>query len=437
MKWRAGKRDVEKPDQVAAAAGDDGEAALLTEEQAAKIATPLRVYGWLLTIMGWVSLVSTVILALLLALMVFVGSDLSEIANTQLSAILSVVQIVVDLAVAFMQIRLGHALRKSLRRKAGSWAYRLIFFEIASLVLNYMLAGPSFSTVFGLVELGVILSLSVTIDPTLVAERHEKTQTAREQDRAAAKKGMLGRDLSGKGYLRLDFFNLFWMFFICCILGLVLEIIWHMTVVDPGVYEDRAGLLVGPFSPIYGFGAVLITLALNRLYKNPVVTFVVSGLVGGGFEWATAVFMKMSFGVTAWDYSDYTIFGVPDPVAGFTGGCTSTMFLVIWGILGLVWVKLFLPIMLKGVNMIPWKLRYGLTTVVAILMFANGLLTLGSLDCWFERSSGVQPSTPIEQFYATYCNDDFMKNRFQSMTMNTTESTRLDTAQKVASSETA
>ena len=65
-------------------------------------------------------------------------------------------------------------------------------------------------------------------------------------------------------------------------------------------------------------------------------------------------------------------------------------------------------------------------------MFANGLLTLGSLDCWFERSSGVQPSTPIEQFYATYCNDDFMKNRFQSMTMNTRDSTRLDTAQKVA-----
>ena len=41
----------------------------------------------------------------------------------------------------------------------------------------------------------------------------------------------------------------------------------------------------------------------------------------------------------------------------------------------------------------------------------------------------------IEQFYATYCNDDFMKNRFQSMTMDTTESTRMDTAQKAAAAE--
>ena len=428
MKKRAG----EKPADTAAASQDE---ALFTQRQQDKLAIPLRIFGWVLTIFGVLSFATMLMATAVLLVMVAFGIDYSEVMNTQLSAILSVVSIIVSFCVAFMQIRLGRALRKSVRRKAGQWAYRLIFFEIASLVLSYMLAGPSVGTVQMLIELGVTIALSVTIDPTLVAERHDKTKTAREQDRAAAEKGMLGRDLSGKGYLRLDFFNLFWMFFICCILGLVLEIIWHMTVVDPGVYEDRAGLLVGPFSPIYGFGAVLVTLALNRLYKNPAVTFVVSALVGGGFEWATAVFMKMSFGVTAWDYSSYTILGVPDPVAVFTGGCTSTMFLVIWGILGLVWVKFFLPIMLKTVNMIPWKLRYTLTSVVAILMFANGLLTLGSLDCWFERASGVQPSTPIEQFYATYCNDDFMKNRFQSMTMDTTDSPRMDTAQKAAAAE--
>ena len=60
---------------------------------------------------------------------------------------------------------------------------------------------------------------------------------------------MLGRDIEGKGFIELNFFNLFWVFVVCCFLGLIIETIYHMVVVEPGVYQDRAGLLFGPFSP--------------------------------------------------------------------------------------------------------------------------------------------------------------------------------------------
>lgn len=418
---------------VADVVADDAFNLLVRED--GKFAAAVRWFGCWLTLCG----VGTLITLAGSAAMVFgYGADMFElmgITNTTLTMALFVASMVVSGAMAAVMLVLGWMLRKSKRRNAAIWSRVLMWLQVVGLVLSYMLAGFSSGTIVTFVEIVVLVIFSVALDPALVAERRAERRAERaaelEQDRQAAAQGMLGRDLTGKGYIRTNFFNLFWMFFACCVLGLILEIIWHMTVVDPGHYEDRAGLLIGPFSPIYGFGAVLVTLALNRLYnKNPVITFVIAGLVGGCFEWATAFFMKASFGVTAWDYSSYTILGVPDPVAVFTGGQTATMFLCMWGVLGLVWVKLILPVMLKGINVIPWRLRYGLTAVVAVLMMADGLLTLGSLNCWFERASGIEPTTPIEQFFEDEFPDSFMEHRFQSMTMNVDDSTRMDTAQK-------
>lgn len=203
-----------------------------------------------------------------------------------------------------------------------------------------------------------------------------------------------------------------------------------MVVVDPGVYQDRAGLLFGPFSPIYGFGAVLMTVALNRFYKaNPLIIFAVSAVIGGVFEAAVSWFMQVGFGAVAWDYSGSTIFGLfPDPIALLFGGRTSTLFMCMWGVLGLFWIKLCLPWLLKLINVIPWKIRYSFTTVCAALMIINGVMTLQALDCWFERLSGVSGDTPVEQFYAEHFDNEYMEHRFQSMTITPADSGRVDGA---------
>ena len=105
--------------------------------------------------------------------------------------------------------------------------------------------------------------------------------------------GTLGLDTTGRGYIELDFFNLFWIFVIASVAGVVIESIYHVLVVDFGHYEDRAGLLWGPFSPIYGFGAVLMTLALNRFHNAPIpVVFLVSAVIGGAFEYFVSWFME-------------------------------------------------------------------------------------------------------------------------------------------------
>lgn len=71
-----------------------------------------------------------------------------------------------------------------------------------------------------------------------------------------------------------------------------------MTVDNPGVYEERAGLLFGPFSPIYGLGGIIMTVCLNRLTnKNIIIVFIVSSLLGGFFEYFASLFLESAFGI--------------------------------------------------------------------------------------------------------------------------------------------
>ena len=178
----------------------------------------------------------------------------------------------------------------------------------------------------------------------------------RDDYESAVAAGMLGRDQSGKGYIALDFFNIFWLFTIASVGGLIVETIYHMALYN-GELQDRAGLLWGPFSPIYGCGAVLVTVCLNRLWKaNPFLIFCASAVIGGAFEYCTSWFMEVAFGITAWDYTGRWL---------SIDGRTSGQFMFFWGLIGVVWIKWLLPRLLALINRIPWKVRYSLTAVWA------------------------------------------------------------------------
>lgn len=348
--------------------------------------------------------------------------------NASLTFILTVIQFVLMGIEAVAMIGFGISLLRNRRRHAAQMAYALIAINIVGTLIEIMLHGFGENLIGAGVQLAILTIISVTVDPTLREERRrERIERDAELEREA-KAGTLGRAKGDRGFIELDFFNLFWVFVVCCFLGLVIETVYHMVVVDPGVYQDRAGMLFGPFSPIYGFGAVLMTVALNRFYKsNFVVIFLVSAIIGGLFEAAVSWFMQTAFGAVAWDYTGSTIFGLfPDPIAEIFHGRTSALFMCMWGALGCVWIKLCLPWLLKLINLIPWKARYGVTTLCAALMLVNGVMTLEALDCWYQRESGYQPTSPVEEFYAKNFDDAYMEHRFQSMTITPEHSVRVD-----------
>lgn len=262
----------------------------------------------------------------------------------------------------------------------------------------------------------VLCALSVVADPRLRREREAEGHGGHAGGIVGS---LLAISSSKEATLRLNFFRLFWVFFFWCFLGFVLEEIWWVVVVEPGTFQSRAGMLFGPFSPIYGLGATLLTVVLNRLARGSRhAIFLVSAACGCAFEVAVSFYMQSGYGATSWDYSDAMVFGLfPDPLSQLAGGRTSLLFACIWGSLGLLWIKALMPRLIGLVDRIPWKMRYLATGLCFILMMANGVMTLQALGYWQARLGGAEPTGTIERFYASQFNDEFMQRRFESMTI--------------------
>lgn len=394
---------------------------------AKKIPLIIKVYAVLCTLSGVGTLPSVAVFMWQVITALINGNVAAKLGDNTLVAVgLIVAGIMLSAASAIILIVFGLDLIKDQRRNAARLSYVLIAFTVVELLVDVMLQGIGPFLLRPAVQLVILIALSATVDPTLRQERELQRRLQEMLDRDAAAEGMLGRDETGEGYIKLNYFNLFWVFFVCSVLGLILEEVWHMVVVDPGVYQDRAGMLFGPFSPIYGFGAVLMTMALNRFYKkNPLIIFLVSALIGGAFEVFVGWFMQTSFGVVSWSYSHIRLFGMPDPIAVLTGGRTCTPFACMWGLGGLIWIKVLLPRLLKLINMIPWKRRYSATVILTAVMLIDGVMTLQSLDYWYQRVNGTVRNIPVAQFYDKHFDNEYMENRFQSMTMSPKDATRV------------
>lgn len=395
--------------------------------EAKKIPLTIKVYAVLCTLSGVGTLPSVAVFMWQVITALINGNVAAKLGDNTLVAVgLIVAGIMLSAASAIILIVFGLDLIKDQRRNAARLSYVLIAFTVVELLVDVMLQGIGPFLLRPAVQLVILIALSATVDPTLRQERELQRRLQEMLDRDAAAEGMLGRDETGEGYIKLNYFNLFWVFFVCSVLGLILEEVWHMVVVDPGVYQDRAGMLFGPFSPIYGFGAVLMTMALSRFYKkNPLIIFLVSALIGGAFEVFVGWFMQTSFGVVSWSYSHIRLFGMPDPIAVLTGGRTCTPFACMWGLGGLIWIKVLLPRLLKLINMIPWKRRHSATVILTAVMLIDGVMTLQSLDYWYQRVNGTVRNIPVAQFYDKHFDNEYMENRFQSMTMSPKDATRV------------
>ena len=119
---------------------------------------------------------------------------------------------------------------------------------------------------------------------------------------------------------------------------------WCMEVTLISIQNKRfvnRGFLIGPYCPIYGFGAILITLVLGRYKYDLLVLFVMTVVTCGILEYLTSWAMEVVFKARWWDYSTEKF---------NLNGRVCLKNLVAFGLLGLVATYILNPIFLGWIN---------------------------------------------------------------------------------------
>lgn len=203
----------------------------------------------------------------------------------------------------------------------------------------------------------------------------------------------------------LNFYKLFWIFYIGCFAGVVIESIW--CVVTNGYFESRTALILEPLNPVYGLGAVLISICFVRMtgWKN-IFIYLGSFVVGGVFEWFCSFFQEMIFGTVSWSYGADSI-GILER--------TSLVYCVFWGFLGILWVRVVYPFLSKMIEKISNKIGKTLTWVLIIIITFDMLFSTGAVLRQKHRRQGEEPNNQLERYYDEKFSDEILKKFYPNM----------------------
>ena len=100
--------------------------------------------------------------------------------------------------------------------------------------------------------------------------------------------------------LGIDIRIYFLLFLEYSFLGWLMEVIGKLITMKKFI---NRGFLIGPYCPIYGTGAILITFLLKKYVDDPITLFIMAILVCGILEYLTSYVMEKIYHARWWDYS--------------------------------------------------------------------------------------------------------------------------------------
>lgn len=132
----------------------------------------------------------------------------------------------------------------------------------------------------------------------------------------------------------------FLLFMIYAIIGWGIEVIGKLFQYHKFI---NRGFLIGPYCPIYGYGALIMTLFLQKYKGDWFVLFGMSMLICSFLEYITSYVMEKWFHARWWDYSQYKF---------HLNGRICLKNAILFGIGGCFIIEVFNPIVFEMISFV-------------------------------------------------------------------------------------
>ncbi|MBM7712750.1 putative ABC transporter permease [Enterococcus xiangfangensis] len=154
-----------------------------------------------------------------------------------------------------------------------------------------------------------------------------------------------------------EFTNVVLLFFCYSLIGWLWETVYCSLKAKHFVYR---GFLLGPITPIYGFGVVGVLYLIEPYQQNLVLLFVLALLLVTVLEYLTSFLLEKIFHLSLWDYKD-----VPLNINGRVAVPVS----IFWGLACVFIVRVLNPYLMNLIT--DWQQRFGIFLPMILLMITS------------------------------------------------------------------
>ena len=204
--------------------------------------------------------------------------------------------------------------------------------------------------------------------------------------------------------------KLFIIFIIGCLFGnyyeMILNLVRHYIKDGSIFWEVRRGFIYFPLSPVYGAGAVLMTLAFaEKNYKWHQI-LIYGAVLGGSFEYIISFLQETFTGTVSWNYTRYPL---------DINGRTTIPIMFLWGILCVIFIRLIYPFISKYIEKIPYKIGNIITKILIIIIIFDAAISFTAVIRQSLRREGIKPFTFIGEICDKIYTDERLKKAYPNM----------------------